>query len=304
MKDFKLPRQPFFKPGSARFYGSKHILIKDGKYYRCGKASNQFCKTHDRRILAESVERNFSRLAKKMHRDKLDLNNTCKKVMKENLVDLIFEVEEKTEEKDVLANATLSAMKEDVAEGRKSKRSDQKDYLENYMNTMRVEHPVMLFGITIGMIRMIASDLPEAEMGRSLALLSKNIYITDRGQIESIELERWAWYSLHAIAKHEQIDLNEMAHDLKISNGPDPICELGITDAAQRFDTEDMPEAMNENFLVPVTIMKFMKDCLENIFSEGTEEMNEKNIELFHKFQNDPLLKVVFGMVSMFPNKK
>jgi hypothetical protein len=303
MSEFKLPKQPYFKPGSLVFYGSRHNLIKDGKYYRCGRGSNQICEFEDRRVNSETLERKFSRLGQKVYQKDVDVTSMSKKIMKENFVDLLFGLDERTEGKDELADSTLQVMKQDIEKKKKIKKSDEKDFYDNYVGSLRAEHPIMLFGFTLGIIRLLANKLPEAEMGRSLALLAKKIYITDRGEIHSIELERWAWYSINLLAKDGRFNKEKFVKDLNITNQADSLHELGIAEASLSFGTEEFPSAMNENFLLPVVMMKFMKDSLNNVISDDAEDVNKNALELLNQFQNNPVLRILFGAVPLFQNK-
>lgn len=303
-KEFRIKKLPYFKPGSLVFRGSGHNLIKDGEYYRCGKASNQLCDFHDRRVKSETLERAFSRLAKNLHQKQVDLEPMFKKIMQDGFVELLFGMDERTLGKDELGEATLEVMKEDVESGKKIKKSDEEDFYENYMNNLRAEHPIMLFGLALGVGRLIGNKLPEAEMGRSLALLSKRIYITDRGTIHSIELERWAWYSIQLASKHALLDIEKFTEKLKVVNEPDALHRLSVSEAALKFDTEDFPSALNENFLVPVVMMKYIKESLDNILTEDPEEMKKNSLELLNEFQNNPVLRILFGAATIFSNKK
>jgi hypothetical protein len=121
--------------------------------------------------------------------------------MKENFVDLLFGLDDRVSGKEELADATLDVIKNDVVKKGKIKKSDEKDFYDNYVKLLKAEHPIMLFGMTLGIMRLILNKLPEAEAGRSLALLVKRIYVTNSGGIHSIELERWAWYSFAQVAK-------------------------------------------------------------------------------------------------------
>jgi|AntRauTorcE11897_2_1112592.scaffolds.fasta_scaffold02888_3 hypothetical protein len=304
MSEFKLPKPPFFKPGSLVFYGSRHNLIKDGKYYRCGRASNQICEFHDRRFRIDMIERKFSRFGKKMYQKEVNANSLAKKIMKENFVDLLFGLDDRVDGKEELADATIQVMKESVEKKKKIKKSDEKDFYDNYVNLLKAEHPIMLFGLTLGVMRLLANDLPEAEMGRSLALLAKQIFITDRGEIHSIELERWAWYSINLYAKDAYFNKEKFVKDLKIVNKADSLHELRIVEASLSFDTSDFPIAMNENFLLPVVMMKFMKDSINNVFVDDADEVNKNTLELFNQFQNNPVLRILFGAVPLIPSKK
>jgi hypothetical protein len=302
MTQFKLPKPSFFKPGSLVFLGSGHNLIKDGKYYRCAKNSNHVCTSHTRRIKAESLERQFSRLGKTLYAKDLEPDKLMEKLMRENLCDMIFGVEEGSEGKDELADATISVMHQEVSAGKKIKKSDEKDFVENYINSLRADHPVMLFGYAFGMIRSFACDVSEAESGRSLAHFSKKIYITDKNEIHSIELERWAWYVFNVVIERNWPGFLA-SKNINVTNGPDELHKLNLTEAALQFGTEDFPEAIGENFLMPIVMMSKMKESVNFSLDNDMNTMNKALPELLNQYQNNPVLRVLFGAVPLIVNK-
>jgi hypothetical protein len=304
MSQFKLQKQPFFKPGSLVFYGSGHSLIKDGKNYRCGRDSNQLCEFEDRRVKAESIERKFSRLGKSLHTKNLDPDVLIEKLMRENLCDLIFGAEDRINGKNQVADATLSVMQQEVIVGKKVKKKDEKDFTDNYINSLRDDHSVMLFGYAIGMIKVFTCDISEAEAGRSLAHFSKKIYVTDKNEIHSIELERWAWYVLNAVMERSSPGFLASKSKLKFTNKPDELHNLNIARASLKFGSEDFPEAIGENFLMPIVMMSKMKESMSFSLKGDINKMSQNLPELLNQFQNNPVLRILLGATPLITNQK
>jgi|GEM_PF-3036667 len=301
MSQFKLPKPPFFKPGSLVFLGSGHNLIKDGKYYRCAKNTNQACISHTRRIKVDSLEKKFSRLGKTLYAKDLEADKLMEQLMRKNLCDMIFGVENRSEEKDELADATISVMQQEVSAGKKIKKSDEKDFAENYVNSLRADHPVMLFGYAFGMIRSFTCDITETEAGRSLAHFSKRIYITDANEIHSIELERWAWYVFNVVLEKNWPGFLA-SKKINITNGPDEIHKLSLSEAALQFGTDDFPEAVGENFLLPIVMMNMMKESMNFSLKSDANQMNKNLPEFLNQFHNNPVLRVLLGASTLKAN--
>lgn len=306
MSKFKLPKQTFFKPGSLVLYGSpSHVLIKDGEYYRCGKNSNQLCTFHNKRLTAATIEKKFSRLAKSLHGRYLDPDELIEKLMRRNLCDLIFGIEKKIKGTEELSDALVQVASKEVSQGKSVKKSDEKEFIKSYIDQLRADHPVMLFGYAISMMRFFAvKDVPDAEAGRTLAHYSKKIYVTDKGDIHSIELERWAWYCFNEVIEKNWPGLISENKKLKILNGPDELHKKGLVEAALDFGTEDFPEAMGEQFIGPMVMMKLMKDSMGISLNGDMTKMNENIPELMNQFNRNPLLGILTRATTLINVKQ
>jgi hypothetical protein len=305
MSKFKLPKPPFFKPGSLVFLGSGHNLIKDGKYYRCGRDTNQICQFEDRRVGAEALEKKFSRLAKTLHGQYLDPDELIEKLMRENLCDLIFGSEKKSKGSTELVEATAQAVAQEVASGGKVKKKDEKDFLKSKVDELKADHSILLFGYAISMMRFFAvKDISDTEAGRTFAHYAKKIYVTDKGTIHSVELERWAWYCFNVVIEKNWPGILTKNKNLKITNGPDKLQEKNLVEAALEFGTDDFPEAMGEQFVGPMIMMKLMKDSMNVSLKGDMTKMNESTSELINQFTHNPLVGILFGITTLTGLKK
>lgn len=299
MKQIKFKKPPFFKPGSLVFRGSGHTLIKDGKYYRCGKNSNQVCVIGERQINAENLEKKFSRLASKLYDKDLDADFLVEKLMRKNLCDLIFNTDKRVRGPEEVADSTLAVIEAEVRDGKMIKKSDLKDFDESVLGIIKEDHSVMLFGYAISMIRAFSVKLPEAEMGRTLAHFAKKIYVTDKGEICEIELERWAWYCLNIVIEKNKPGYLEKRKSVHISNEFDELHDKDIVEAALSFGTDDFPDAMGEDFVLSIGMVKALKDCLEVAVKGDISKINEGIPVLLNQVLKNPAVGIILRTLSM-----
>lgn len=295
----KIKKPPFFKPGSLVYKNSGHKLIKDGKYYRCSKKSNQMCKYAEKIISAENFERRFSRLARKMQCYDLDSDYLVERLMRDNLCDIIFGTEKKAKESIDLAEYTISAMQTDVESKSKILKTDEKDFENAVHNMLKADYPIILFGYAISMIRAFAVEMPEAEIGRMLAHYSKHIYLNDDGEIIGIELERWAWYCFNVVIEENNPGYLKDRGGLKIMNGIDELHKVPLVEASLMFGTEDFPDAMGENFIVSIGMIKILKDAMSYAVGGDIKKSSQNLPELLNQVMKNPAVGIVMRTLSV-----
>lgn len=280
------------------FRDSGHKLIKSGKYYRCSDDTNQKCGLGEKQILAETLERNYSRLANKLHSKELDFDSLLESLLRDHFWDLVFGIDKRAKNKQEIIDATLSAMQSDVNENKIVDREDEKDYRDNFMEVLRADHPVMLFGYAVSMIQALTTERPESDMGRLLAHFSRRIYLGKTGKVESIELERWAWYVLNVVIARNTKTYFQERSELNFINGNDLLHEKGIAEASLSFGTEDFPDAMGENFVAVIGWIKQLKDTFSMLLNNDPEKVNKLLPTLLDRVQNDPAFGVMMRMNS------
>jgi len=299
MKPLKIKKPPFFKPGSLVFLESKHKLVKDGKYYRCTKKTNQLCQFEEKPLLAESFERKFSRLALKLQDKKLDPDVLIERLMRDNLCDLIFGVEKKAKTQVDIAEYTVSAVNADVLSGKSVSNQDHKDFDMGMVELMKADHSIILFGYAISMIRAFAVEMPEAEMGRMLAHYSKRIYLSNEGEIIGIELERWAWYCFNVVIEKNNPGYLQGREEFKFLNKPDVLHDMSLVKAALSFGSEDFPNAMGENFMLSIGMVKVLKDSISFAVGGDMAKMNQAMPEFMNQIMKNPAIGIIMRTLSV-----
>ncbi len=299
MKTFKTKKPSFFKKGTLVFSDSGHKLVRDGKYYRCSKNTNGECDLH-KPISLEAFETKFSRLATKLYSERLDFDSIFKNLFRDHFWDIVFGIDERLLGKEEVADSTIELLKKDAGNGKKPSRSLVKDFEENYIESLKADYPVMLLGYAVGMVRVCSIEQKKSEMGRSLAHFSKKIYIGNDGEIEVIELERWAWYVFNAVIKKAYPEYLNEREDLKFMNEEDVLHTMSITKACEAFGETEFNDALGENFIACIGWIKFLKESFTGMFDDGQEgEMNSQFPELIEKMQNDPALGIMMRVSAI-----
>jgi len=92
--------------------------------------------------------------------------------------------------------------------------------------------------------------------------------------------------------------------NINITNGPDILHKLSLSEAALQFGTQDFPEAVGENFLMPIAMMSMMKESMNLSLKSDANQMNKNLPEFLNQFQNNPVLRVLFGSMPLLSSKK
>lgn len=303
MDKLHIKKPPFFKEGSLVFKESGHKLIKSGKYYRCSQDSNQKCALNEKQILSETLERNFSRRAMCLHSDNFPVDKVIERLMRDHFWDLVFGLDDRLIGKEKILDSTVVVMQEEVQKSGSIPKSDIKDWKDTYIDLLVADHPVMLFGYGVAMIKGFSVGLSEAEMGRTLAHFSKKIYLNNEGTIESIELERWAWYVLNAVIEKNNPGYINQLKGLNIINGPDSLHAKGIVEASMEFGTEDFSNAMGEDFVTSIGWVKVMKDMMSPALENDPAKMAQAFPLLLARIQNDVALQIMMKANSVIKLK-
>lgn len=298
-KKIKKLRFSFFKEGSLEYFGSGHKLIRSGEYYRCVKNSNQQCKFNEKQVRSETFDRAFSRKAKKIHSDKFPAERTIKRLLRDNFWDVAFGLDDRNFGYDESIDSTLLVMQEDVKNKGIVNKKLISDFTETLDSEREANYPMMLFSYAVAVVRAVSADMTETEMGRTLALFSKKIYLTHDNKIHSIELERWIWYLLNTVIEKNQPGYLKGLKSLNIVNGPDPLHKKGIYEAALAYGEEGFDDALGENFIISYGWMNMIKKAFEFALISDPKKAQEELPKLFQAIRNDVPLNAMMSALSV-----
>ncbi|MDR3582237.1 MAG: hypothetical protein P4L67_03110 [Candidatus Pacebacteria bacterium] len=190
---------PYFSKGVLVFKESGHTLTHT-KYYVCSKKQKGQCRLDEKRIRVESLERNFSRLAKSF-----EIPNDYKWPALKNLIGEILHdqvddlLESDNFHHDIFDNAIV-LMDEDIKEkDNRQFQLDAKDAAEA-MAKESATKTEFVCGLLLGVIMAFGKrNISESEAGRVLAYLSEKIYLSNNGKIEKIKLHDFGEYAFQYI---------------------------------------------------------------------------------------------------------
>jgi hypothetical protein len=86
-------------------------------------------------------------------------------------------------------------------------------------------------------------------------------------------------------------------------NEEDVLSNLSVSEASLKFGSKDFPDAVGENFLMPVVMLNVMKKHIRSALVSEPKEMNKGVLELMNEFQNNPVQRILFGATPLIPNK-
>lgn len=297
-----MKRKPFFKPGSLKFKNSGHTLTFSGRHYRCTLDCNGKCDKKEIQIDSRTLERRFSYLGSKFKIDDKSFGKLYRRMLAEYLPILILKAEEKAEEKDELLETTIKAIEKDVQTKNKIKSSDEKDFKESINEQNNSINIMILFAYLVGIVSVFSKEKSEAELGKSLALITKYIHLSDKGEIESIELEKWGWYILNFIDKQYPNYLSNLKKEgAVIINKKEDYCDYDPLKAIEYFDSQNIKIAMSDYRV------NYFYNLIEKIqkLTELTMEANTENIpkaifELFNQLSINPSMKFVTALSVIY----
>lgn len=298
-KKLKSLKKSFFKEGSLVFLDSKHKLIRSGDYYRCAKDSNQQCNFDEKQVRSETLERAFSRKAKKLHSDTFPAERTIKRLLRDNFWDVAFGLDDRNFGNDEIVDSTLLVMKEDVKVKGKVGKSLITDFTDTLDQERKSNYPMMLFSYSIAVVRAVSADMTEAEMGRTLALFSKKIHLTHDGKIHSIELERWVWYLLNTVIEKNQTGYLKGLKSLNIVNGDDPLHSKSLYEAAFSYGEDGFDDAIGEDLAISYGWMNMIKKAFEFALISDPKKAQEELPKLFQAIRNDVPLNAMLSALSV-----
>ena len=292
-------KHSFFKEGSLVYKNSGHKLIKSGEYYRCGKNSNQQCKFKERQVRSESLERTFSRKAKNLYTDKFPAEKTVQNLLRDHFWDVVFGIDKRIFGKEEIIDSTLSVMQEEVNEGRGEDKKLTIDFIETLDDERRANHPMLLFSFAISIVRIVSAPMTEAERGRAFALLSKRVYLTEEGKMDSVELERWAWYLLNTVIEKKQPGYLSSLKSLNIINGSDSLHSKGLYEAAMSYGEDGFDDALGEDFAISYGWIKMMREAFKIAMVSDPKKMQEEMPKFFKAIRNDVPLNAMINSLSI-----
>jgi hypothetical protein len=302
IKQIKIKILDFFKEGCVIFQNSKHTLCLSNGYYRCQLDCNHKCKEkNEGQFKKESFEKSFSRLANKFKLEKNEMEMIRKKMMRKYFMDVLIGVEEENEGKEEIVKANIAVMIEDFKKG-KSIKKDANDTLDQLVKINKDEYPLILFSYINGIIATFSKPEEERWLGKALSSIAKHIYISDKGIIEKIELERWGWYILNLIDENISNYLwNLKDKGVIITNDlNDELVGKGIIEAIEYFKVKDFEEALN-NYSANVLYKYFsiIKSLMNGIYKGDSVLLQKAMLEMMIKMTNDPIFQIAQEALPM-----
>jgi hypothetical protein len=298
-EQLKKLKQSFFKEGSLVYGDSGHKLIRSGKNYRCVKDSNQKCDFGEKQILKDTLDRAFSRKASKMYCEKFPAEKTIKRLLRDSFWDVAFGIDDRTFGSEEVQDSTLILMQQDVEEKGEVDNELIEDFKESSVSEREAGYPMMLFAYAIGMVKAVSMQMSEAERGRTLALFSKQVNLNTEGKIESIELERWAWYLLNTIIERNMPGYIKSLKSLNIINGPDELHKKGLVEASLAYGEDGFEDALGENFAISLAWISMIKDSFDLVLINDPQKATDGLPLLFEKIRNDIPLNAMLSAISV-----
>lgn len=303
-KPARLPRikkPQYFKAGLLTFEDLGHPLIRDGKYYRCTLNCHGKCDVHTKQIPTETLERAFARKIKSFAIEPEKAETILTKILRENIGEVIMGVDEEINQKEELFDLALTTMKQDEEATGNIEAEDIKDAVEALTKIHKANYPTMLLGFIPGTLRALAHPEYEAELGRAFAFMSKNISLSNKGKIISIELERWAWYILNLIDRYIPNYLtNIRMQGVELENEPDrELAKLSIARAALLFNMNKAQEAMSTNMRLMSQSVKMLQDGIQSVIgTTDPKETNKVALLFLEEMKNNPEFAIVMQMAN------
>lgn len=299
----KIELIPFFKKDSILFDASKHILRLSNNYYRCDLDCRGKCKEKEGQFKKENFEKTFSRFANKFKIDMPGGEAIVKRLLKDTFIRIINEEDDYSNE-DIM-QTTIDVIKQDFKLKRKIKKSDLKDFENALVRSNTIDSSVMLMAYISGVIRSLSLKDNSIGIGRDLALITKKVYISNRGEILSIEFEKWGWYILNYIDKKFPNYLNNLkAQGIVVLNKKDETSNMDITEAVDYFKDGDFKDALNNNSTSYFySIFSILKKMMKTMLSNDTEKIKLQTMNLMQEFATNPALQVAFKISPLIATK-
>ncbi len=206
-KNKKPPR--YFPGGVLMFQESGHTLTKDKDHYVCSQKQKGKCKeSKEKRIKAELLERNFSRLAMKFSlpegNEDFFMRQVVAKIFHTLIDESITNTQENDQKGDLFRFGVEALEAENKAGNKKEFERAFKDTKDGYMHQRMEENKVISFTAILLAVTMTfaKNQKSEAEIGKVVAYLSKEVYLSDDGKILNIHLHKLGNYIIQYIEKY------------------------------------------------------------------------------------------------------
>jgi hypothetical protein len=299
----KVEELPFFKKGSLVYAKSGHELELSDKHYRC----RQHCKSEsgEKQIKKENLEKNFNYMALKLRFDKETGTRMALTLLDDCFKEYIFNAKAIDSKQEIL-DTTIRSMdldsknigsiraednyrKTGIAKGiGKVKKEDITNFKDYFVALHKELQPLHLFSVLISYIKTLSDPEYSAKIGQGVALISRKIYITNKGTIVKIELERWGWYILNYINRHVPNYLKNIKDNgVIITNDPnDEILKMNVETAIKYFDKDNFMEAMHWFDVGTLYSMFAMSETMLKTLVHGGPEDIKKATMMFMSFLN------------------
>ena len=284
-----LKKPPYFRKGCLVFLDSNHTLHLSGKYYRCTKDSHGACDIHKTRVLQKTLETAFSRYAEKYTLRHEYGVRYFKKLLKDNLFDLVDENELDMDKIDEQQLLTIEAAEEDLKRNNRVSNIDLHDLRELEQQKRKYETPIFLFAYAFGMLKVLTNPNNKSDIGRSLAQITRHIYITDKGKIASIEFQPWGWYILNGIMEGMEPGFSSRLrkNTVEILNPDDPdLRHMKIPEAANAYSGLHRP--IGETYHTSLAVTDLLVTAVEMLLGSA-DSRGEVIVEMHKRLQTDPI---------------
>jgi|GEM_PF-2086102 len=285
-----MKKKPFFKPKSLTFKNSGHTLTLSKESYRCVRDCKGKCDQKEPQINKRRLERNFSNLAQEFEIKDNSFGKIYGGVFAEYLPIILIEALKNAEQQDEVIDTTLEVMQKEIELKNIIKKSDKKDLREALAKQNSATFLLVLFGYLLGFAGTFSYKENEKEWGKTLALITKNIYLSEQGKIESILLEKWGWYIVNFVNKYYPDYISKIKQKgVSILNEKEDYCNYGLMDAVHYFENQDFQISMSDykNNQYYNLLEKF-QGHLETLASSNIQEVQKSNIMLYNEMAKNP----------------
>ena len=291
-------KKPFFKPSCLVFEKSEHKLTLSDRNYRCILDCKQKCTENEPQINKERMERNFSYLATKFKTKENSYNSLYRKMLVDFLPVLILQANDEAEYQEELLERTTEVINQEVKSKNKIKNSDIETFKESYAKRKSAHNVLILFAYLIAVIDIFSKKELEKELGKTLALITKHVYLSDKGKIENIELEKWGWYILNFIDKNEDNYLfNLKEKGVKILNEKENFCNLKPLEAIEYFNSQGIEIAISDykiNYFY--NLLTKVQKLTELLMQADVKNIPIALSELFEEFGKNPQVELATSL--------
>jgi hypothetical protein len=131
----------------------------------------------------------------------------------------------------------------------------------------------------LSVFKSISESENETYLARDISNISKKIYLSDTGKIQSILFERWGWYVLNYINRNfpEYFGILEKNGVKILNKKDDPILSLELKEAVSHFSEDNFEKALHSQSVeVFYNLFSMMKKIIDPIMRR---ESNEKQKE-------------------------
>jgi hypothetical protein len=299
----KLIRQPLFAKGCLTFKNSGHTLILDREYYRCSEQVKGNCQHHgEKMIKVKDMVKRFDNLITKFELPKGEAGRVF-----DELLMVMVKQWRKSSQRDVhLEEILVSTGNIIIDQIKKRQEISKTDFLEfkrTFYTLLKNQYEEMLFYYLLDPLFTLnpwkkEQDEMAAFLRKSMGINVQRIrinfswhvrklYLSDDGQIDSLEFENWSWYVMQYTKRH----IPEFMADFK----PGFIVNtryfdtLDFFEVADEFSQNDFRDAMSYSAFAT----NYAKEKILHKIFDGFENLKPKaQIEYLKKL--DGLTKQSF----------